>query len=310
VEEIPLIHLDSIIITSRGVTISSDVVEVCAERGIDIVFIAGNGEVYGRLASPAMIGTVKTRREQLLALSDRRGLILGKAFAFGKIGNQRNLLKYFARYRKVTDKDLYTIMETACKKLETHEEELSKIEADNIDIVREQILSVEGRSSSLYWETIKKMLSEEINWPGREGRGAKDPLNSALNYGYGILYGQIEKAIILAGLDPYAGFVHTDRAGKTSLVFDLIEEFRQPVIDRTIFAMIGKGSDIVVDENGMIEDKSKKYIAIKIFERLDDSERYEGIKQKIKTIMIKQAQAIASYLRGDRSVYKPFICGW
>lgn len=309
-EEIPLIHLDSILITSRGVTISSDVVEVCSERGIDIVFISGNGEVYGRLTSPSLIGTVKTRREQLLALSDRRGLILGKAFAFGKIGNQRNLLKYFARYRKSADKDLYTIMETSCKKLETHEEELNKIEADNIEVVREQLLSVEGRASSLYWETIKRMLGEEIDWPGREGRGAKDPLNSALNYGYGILYGQVEKAIILSGLDPYGGFVHTDRAGKTSLVFDLIEEFRQPVIDRAIFAMIGKGSDIIVDDNGMLEDKSKKSIATKVFERLADNERYEGMKQKLKTIMIKQAQAIASFLRGDRTVYKPFICGW
>ncbi len=36
----------------------------------------------------------------------------------------------------------------------------------------------------------------------------------------------MEKACILAGLDPCLGFLHTDNYGKPSLVFDLIEPFR------------------------------------------------------------------------------------
>lgn len=310
VEEVPLMHLESVLITSRGVGISSDAIEVCAETGIDIVFIAGNGDVYGRLGSPTLVGTVKTRREQMISLGDKRGLILGKAFAGGKICNQRNLLKYFARYRKAVDRDLYLIMDEACKKLEELEKDLVAIEGENIDSVREQILSVEGRSSAVYWDAVKGMLGEEVEWKGREGRGARDPINSALNYGYGILYGQVEKSVVLAGLDPYAGFIHTDRAGKPSLVLDLIEEFRQQVVDRAVFAMIGKGSEISVNEEGMLEEKSRKGIAQKVFERLDGDERYEGMKQKIKTILLKQAQAIASFLRGDRGGYKPFVGLW
>lgn len=310
VEEVPLMHLESVLITSRGVGISSDAIEVCAERGIDIVFIAGNGDVYGRLGSPTLVGTVKTRREQIISLGDKRGLILGKAFAVGKICNQRNLLKYFARYRKAVDRDLYLIMDEACRKLEELEKDLVAIEGENIDSVREQILSVEGRSSAVYWDAVKGMLGEEVEWKGREGRGARDPINSALNYGYGILYGQVEKSVVLAGLDPYAGFIHTDRAGKPSLVLDLIEEFRQQVVDRAVFAMIGKGSEISVNEEGMLEEKSRRGIAQKVFERLDGDERYEGMKQKIKTILLKQAQAIASFLRGDRGGYKPFVGSW
>lgn len=310
VEEIPLIHLESVLITSRGVGISSDVIEICSERGIDIVFIAGNGEVYGRLGSPTLVGTVKTRREQMLSLGDKRGLLLGKAFAAGKIGNQRNVLKYFARYRKTVDSDLYAIMDRACGKLEEHEKELVAVDAEDIDSVRENILSIEGRSSALYWDAIKEMLGEEVAWKGREGRGARDPINSALNYGYGILYGQVEKSVVLAGLDPYAGFIHTDRAGKPSLVLDLIEEFRQQVVDRAVFGMIGKGSEIAVNEEGMLEEKSRKAIAQKVFDRLDGEERYEGMKQKLKTVILKQAQSIASFLRGDRPIYKPFVGSW
>ncbi len=310
VEEVPLIHLDSVLVTSRGVTISSDVIEVCSERGIDIVFIAGNGEVYGRLGSPTLVGTVKTRREQMIAFGDKRGLNLGKAFALGKILNQKNVLRYFARYRKTVDRDLYSLMENACHRLEGYEKEVASIEANSIDEVREILLSIEGRSSALYWETVKEMLGEDLKWEGRVGRGAKDPINSALNYGYGILYGQIEKSVILAGLDPYAGFIHTDRAGKPSLVLDLIEEFRQPIVDRSIFALVGKGTEISLDSESMLEEKSRKVIAQKVFERLDSEERYEGMKQKLRTIMLKQAQAIASYLRGDRNVYKPYVGSW
>jgi CRISPR-associated protein Cas1 len=42
-----------------------------------------------------------------------------------------------------------------------------------------------------------------------------------LNYSYGVLYSLVEKACILAGLDPFVGFLHTDNYNKKSLVFDL-----------------------------------------------------------------------------------------
>lgn len=310
IEEVPLIHLDSILVTSRGVTISSDVVEICAERGIDILFISGKGEVYGRLSGPGLIGTVKTRREQLLCIGDIRGVVLGKAFALGKIQNQRSTIKYFARYRKVIDQNLYNLMEEATEKLESLVQSLMDLKGDIIEEIRESLLNKEGRSASIYWETMKNMIKGDVDWEGREGRGAKDPLNSALNYGYGILYGQVEKAVILAGLDPFAGLVHTDRSGKPSLVLDLIEEFRQPVVDRAIFGMVGKGTEIKVNEDGMLDEKTRRVIAQKVFERLDTEERYEGMKQKIKTIILKQAQSVASYVRGDRGIYKPFVGGW
>lgn len=309
VEEVPLIHLESILIMSRGVSISSDVIEVCAERGIDIIFIAGNGATYGRLSGPALVGTVKTRREQLLAIGDARGVMLGKAFARGKIQNQQNIIRYFARYRKNVNRELYIFMDEARRRLEEHVKELEGLQACTADEGRETLLSIEGRAASIYWNVMKALL-EDTDWPGREGRGAKDPINSALNYGYAILYGQVEKAAILAGLDPYAGFVHTDRAGKPSLVLDLIEEFRQQVVDRVVFGMLGKGSELKVDEEGKLEDKTRKLLAQKVLERLDGDERYGGMKQKIKTIMIKQAQAVASFLRGDRPTYQPFVGGW
>ncbi len=113
-----------------------------------------------------------------------------------------------------------------------------------------------------------------MDWPGRRTQGATDPLNSALNYGYGILYGAVERACVLAGLDPYAGFLHVDRPGKPSLVLDLIEEFRQPVVDKTVLGMVNKGMPVTLDEQGRLVPESRRLLAEKVLARLDSPERF------------------------------------
>src|SRR2546430_17586504 len=68
--------------------------------------------------------------------------------------------------------------------------------------IREQLLSVEGRAAQRYWGIVKDVLSPTIQWPGRETRGARDLFNALLNYGYGVLYAQVDQARLLAGLEP------------------------------------------------------------------------------------------------------------
>ena len=138
-------------------------------------------------------------------------------------------------------------------------------------------------------------------------RGARDGLNSALNYGYGILYGQMERALVLAGLDPYAGFIHADRPGKPSLTLDLIEEFRQPVVDRTVLGLANKGFEFKQDEDGLLAEDTRRALAEKVLERLEEStERYEGKKQALRVIIQSQARHLATFVRGDRADYEPF----
>jgi CRISPR-associated protein Cas1 len=50
--------------------------------------------------------------------------------------------------------------------------------------------------------------------------------NSLLNYGYGMLYGKVEGALIKAGIDPYVGIFHRDDYNRPALVFDVIERYR------------------------------------------------------------------------------------
>ena len=59
-----------------------------------------------------------------------------------------------------------------------------------------------------------------------------------LNYGYAILESEVTKNILLSGLDPYCGFLHFDMPNRTSLTYDLMEEFRQQLVDKVVFTLI------------------------------------------------------------------------
>src|SRR5262245_38020165 len=72
--QIPLLNLRSVTIANRGVSFSADALHVCCERGIPIFFLDGLGENYASIYAAGLVGTVLTRREQLLAYRDRRGV--------------------------------------------------------------------------------------------------------------------------------------------------------------------------------------------------------------------------------------------
>jgi CRISPR-associated protein Cas1 len=124
------------------------------------------------------------------------------------------------------------------------------------------------------------------------------------------LYPAVERALVLAGLDPYAGFLHVDRPGKPSLVLDLREEFRQAAVDRTVFGLLNKGVKLELDEEGRLTDASRRTLAEKVLERLSSDERYAGKKYPLKMVIQMQARHLATFLRGDRAEYTPFLARW
>lgn len=312
----PLLHLQSVIITNSGVSISAAAIRACTQRGIPIHFISGSGTPYAGLYSAGLTGTVLTRRAQLDAYRDGRSWQLGLAFAEGKIENQARLLRYTAKYRKEKQPAIHKELNLLAGEVLDHLQELGCLsevclrEGYIIDDVRSQLLSIEGRAAKLYWRGLKTLLPEALQWPGRQGRGARDPFNSALNYGYGILYGQVERALVLAGLDPYGGFIHVDRPGKPSLVLDLIEEFRAPVVDRTMLGLANKGVKIDQDEQGFLSDETRLMLAEKVLNRLEANERYQKKRHPLRAIIQMQARHLATYVRGERPRYRPFLASW
>lgn len=310
ISEVPILHLRQVVIVDSGVSISSDVVRVCSEEGIPIHFLSQRGAPVAALYSAGLTGTVLTRRAQLRAYESSVGVSVAKAFVFGKLENQANLLRYLARYRKETNPGVYEELILNALEIRDRQHEVSQLEAASVEILRDRLLSVEGRAAQKYWSAIAQVIPVALAWPGRETRGAPDQFNSGLNYGYGILYSQVEQALILAGLDPYGGFLHADRPGKPSLVLDLIEEFRQVVVDRTMIALVNQQIPIEQDEEQLLTKTTRDKIAEKIKERLDRSELYEKNRQALRFILQSQARHLACFLRGEREQYQPFVAGW
>lgn len=312
----PLLHLETVTISSGGISISADAIRACTEHGIPIHFMSGTGSPYAALYSAGLTGTVLTRRAQLMAFADLRAVHLALQFAGGKIQNQAALLKYMGKYRKEAMPEVYQELHWLSGEIIDHMEELCALdflaprEHYHIDDIRGQILSIEGRAAQKYWRGVKAVLPEALNWPGRQGRGAKDRFNSALNYGYGILYSQMQRAIVLAGLDPYGGFIHVDRPGKPSLVLDMVEEFRAPVVDRTILGLVNRGVAIAQDEKGFLTDKTRRLLAEKILGRMETAVSYHKKRHSLRAIMQMQARQLAVFVRGERDAYDPFLASW
>ena len=312
--EAPLLTLDNVLVIGKGISISADALALCAEHGVPVHCVSSRGEPYAALYAAGLGGTVQTRRAQYAAYHDARAA-LAASFAAGKIQNQARLLKYVAKNRREKDPLRYDALQAAASKVEAHQVEVRAWVSINRDLNdetrRAALLSIEGRAAQAYWEGVRELVPPVLGWPGREGRGAADVFNAALNYGYAVLYGQVERAILLAGLDPYAGFIHVDRPGKPSLVLDLIEEFRAPVVDRALLGMLGQGVALQQDVEGRLEMETRRTLATRVLERIEESsERYEGKRQKLRWILQSQARHVASFLRGERAAYKPFSSGW
>jgi CRISPR-associated protein Cas1 len=318
IAQAPFIHLESVVIANQGVSLSADAVRECTERGIPIYFISSTGTAYASLYSAGLIGTVVTRRAQFEAIQTTRGLSLVIAFGMGKLLNQSNLLKYMAKYRKETDPALHEELRLCADEILDHLIEMERIKqypefqdgTATVNDLRNELMGIEGRGAQRYWKAVKQTLPEKYQFTGRKGRGATDPVNCALNYAYGVLYGEVERALVLAGLDPFAGFLHVDRPGKPSLTLDFIEEFRPVVVDRTIFGMANKNVSFDMDEHNLLTKETRRLIVEKIHERLESEVPFEGKRHPLRAVIQMQARHIATFLRGERAAYEPLVMGW
>jgi CRISPR-associated protein Cas1 len=169
-------------------------------------------------------------------------------------------------------------------------------------------MGLEGTGGRIYWQRIGDMLPDELGFDRRRQQAPGDVVNAALNYGYGILYGHVWGAAMNAGLEPFAGFLHVDRSGKPSMVLDLVEEFRQPVVDRAILTWINKGGRLSLSK-GMLDGDSRENVAARVLLRLNATERHRSKNHEVRSIIQMQARLAASAMRGTRN-YRPFAFQW
>jgi CRISPR-associated protein Cas1 len=298
-EEFSADTVSQILITSKA-SISSGAIQLAMEKQIDIVYLDWHGKPYARTYPCKLGGTTLTRRRQATKYLSGEVVGMVKAMIGAKISNQLALLKQLAKSRKSKEFDGYI------SQIKVNIAKLDAIEG-NVDEARDAILGIEGYCSTQYWTALTMILP----FNGRE-QEAKDIVNAMLNYGYGILYSEIEKACIIAGLDPYLGFLHTDRYGKPSTVLDMIEEFRQTIVDRAVITLFSRKQ---VDENDgetsgnafMLTKKGRQKVIDVVMERLHSKMRHNNREYTLQGIMLEQARQVAHVLLGEKKEYAPFI---
>lgn len=303
--QVPLMRLQELIIASRGVSFSSDLLQELCERGIRVAFLTASGKPFALVTSPMLTATVETRRAQLEASSNSHGANICRWIVAGKLHNQEKLMRYFAKSR---DGERRTALENTAAALRKLRRSALAVEGARPDDVRGPLMGLEGTGGRLYWKAIGNMLPDELEFTGRSHQGATDPVNAAMNYGYGILTAHVWGAVMNAGLEPFAGFLHVDRSGKPSLILDLMEEFRQPVVDRAIFSWLNKGGQLKMARDGL-DGASRESIASRVLMRLTATEPHRGKQHQIRSIVQMQARLAASAVRGLRE-YRPFSFKW
>lgn len=286
--------VDSILITTSA-TITTDAIKFAMENNIDIVFLDSFGNPFGRVWHSKLGSTTYIRRRQLEISDKKEGFQLAKAWIGIKIENQTQFLKDLKKNRPEKNEEI----ETYISEIETLQSNLAELEG-LLDKKRHQIMGLEGMASRYYFEALSFLLPEKWRFSGRSRNPAKDEFNCLLNYGYGVLYSKVEKACIIAGLDPYVGFNHTDDYNKKSLVFDLIEMYRV-YIDRTVFYLFSKKKIVesFFDEipNGMTLNKEGKAVLIQaVNETFEKEITYHGRNIKIGNTIQFDCHRIANRL--------------
>lgn len=303
--QVPFMRLQEIIIASRGVSFSSDLLEELCGRGIRVGCLTGSGKPLALITSPMLTATVETRRQQLAAYGSGRGADFCRWVVAGKLHNQEKLLRYFAKSRAEGCRQQ---LEEKAQQLRNLRRSALAVEGQCADEVRPTLMGLEGTGGRLYWQQIAFLLPDELGFASRRHQGPADAVNAALNYGYGILYSHVWGAVMNAGLEPFAGFMHVDRSGKPSMVLDLVEEFRQPVVDRAVLGWLNKGGRLSLVKD-MLDGQSKENVAARLLLRLNATERHRGKSHEVRSIIQMQARLAASALRGLRS-YRPFAFQW
>jgi CRISP-associated protein Cas1 len=269
----------SIIITTSA-AISSDAVKLAIMNNIDIVFTEKDGTPLGRVWHSKLGSTTKIRKVQLECSMNAVGLKWVKTWIGIKIENQVNFIIDLKKHRP----DDAVFLDDKIKRMSEIKASIDQLEAPCVGDVADKIRGLEGTSGRLYFETLTRVLPKTYRFDGRSSRPAKDPFNAFLNYGYGILYGRIEKSLIVAGLDPYLGFLHRDDYNQLSFVYDFIEPYRI-YAENVVFRLFSgkKVNKSHTDEitNGFTLNKEGKVLLVEAFNKYTEQDviRYKGRNQ-------------------------------
>ena len=300
-EEISARKVEQIMATT-SISITSDALELAVENNIDVLFLTNYGKPFARVWHSKMGSITTIRRKQLELATKPIGTKLVKEFISQKMDNQIQHLKDLQKNK--TDERKTTLKEAA-EKIEAQITKIKSIdESILIDEIRSTMQGYEGTASRIYFEALADAIPEKYKFSGRSRQPANDEFNCMLNYGYGIMYSNVEKACTIAGLDPFIGIMHVDNYNRQSLVFDLIEMYRG-YIDKLVFRLFAtqkvKSEHFDEIEGGFYLNKEGKALLISEYNKdMESTIKYRGRNIQLQNIIQLDCHNLANkILTGD-----------
>ncbi|PWH19142.1 MAG: subtype I-C CRISPR-associated endonuclease Cas1 [Anaerolineae bacterium] len=306
---IPLHNLENIVCFNwQGV--SPALMGACAERQIGLCFLTPYGRFLARVSGKVQ-GNVLLRKKQYFLSEDReQALQIAKSFLIGKIYNGRKVLE-----RALRDHRMLVDVSALSKASAFLKQTLSAI--DQCKTVSE-LMAFEGSAAKIYFGVFDHLIlhqKEDFHFEERSKRPPLDNMNALLSFLYTLLVNEAISALEGVGLDPYVGFLHTDRPGRPSLALDLMEELRPVFADRLALSLVNRkqisGQGFTQKESGgiLMDDETRKTVISAWQERKREEIEHPFLKEKIPFGLIPHVQALllARHLRGDLDAYPPFF---
>lgn len=306
---LPLHNLEGIVSFGYRGT-SPALMGACADRNISLCYMTPQGNFLARVTGKIK-GNVILREQQYRSSQDEEvSLSIAKNCILGKIYNSRWVLE-----RAIRDHGLQIDVEKVKSASDNLKKSLEYIKECQ---TKEQLRGYEGEAASIYFGVFDQLiLQQKKDFPfhGRNKRPPLDNMNAMLSFVYTLLTNTVASALESVGLDPYVGYLHTERPGRVSLALDMIEELRAVLADRFVLSLVNKkivtGKSFKQKENGavLLDDEFRKRLLAEWQSKKKETLTHPYLKEKVEWGMVPYVQAmlLARYLRGDLDGYPVFL---
>ena len=281
----------------RGTKLTSDAAILALKHSIDVIFVEKSGEPAGRLWSGKFGSITSLRRKQLEFPFSQEAVKWTRDMIVRKLDNQVAMMLAL----KSSDEALNRAIEKGIRKTEDYQRKVRTVEGEYVQELAPSFRGWEGAASRVYFDVISKSLPYSMQFNGRSQNPATDVFNCLLNYGYGILYGKVESALIRAGLDPYAGVFHREDHNRPVLVFDVIEVFRI-WIDYVVVRLCS--SEVITDDcysvrsdgSYWLEGLGKRILIQSVNDYLDEVINMNGVDRSRREQILIEARSLAGMI--------------
>lgn len=300
--EVLIREVERILVFGNG-QLTTPVISTCLSEGISVVFLTQMGDYKGHLwSAEAEVMNLALRQFERHGDAVFR-LETARAIVRGKLTNSRVLLMRLNQRRKLAAVDA-----------------LSDGLLKDLDAVRraaqiESLRGYEGVAASRYFQGLGQLITNPaFTFTGRHRRPPTDPVNSLLSFGYTLLHNHVLSLILAEGLNPYFGTLHGSDRKQTFLSFDLVEEFRSPVVDALVMRLINQKAVLPTDftwpnkQGGVYLQGTARRLFLKRFEeRLSQSIAHPDVQTPVsyRRVLQLQVQRYRRALMGGEP-YVPF----